>query len=246
MSLITMVGLAYGLLATPYVARTCEEVLDWCKQPQGVEERVLSALQIQRIDLDPAVFYVSKERIDNPHHSWPRNSTPIPECEYIRLTKPNRYAQPELVEMITSAAGEMFEKYKVNGNGPRLEVRDASRKRGGKLSPHVSHNRGIDVDVGMYWFDGEKYGNSKGLIRKWNPETLEVNWNFLKSLQQHYPVEYVFWSGKDVNRMHNYVKTHYGEEEWKKYGKVLEREDSHTNHFHIRIQNPNRVKGKQT
>ncbi len=240
MSLITIVGLAYGLITTPYAVRTCEELREFC-QPQNIEERVLSALHIQQINLDPAVFYLSKERIDNPHHSWPRNSTPIPECEYIRLTKPNHYAQPELVEMITSAAGEMFEKYEV-----RLEVRDASRKRGGKFHPHASHHDGRDVDIGIYWFDGERYHNSKKVIRNWNTETLEANWDFLKSLQKHYPVEYVFWSGKYIHRMRNYIESHYGEAEWQKYGKVLEGDVNHTEHFHVRIKKPNRPKGKQT
>src|SRR5690606_3369524 len=39
--------------------------------------------------------------------------------------------------------------------GMRLSVGDLSRRSGGRLRPHRSHRRGLDVDLGFYMRDAE-------------------------------------------------------------------------------------------
>jgi hypothetical protein len=40
--------------------------------------------------------------------------------------------------------------------GPRIGVGDISRKGGGKMAPHVSHDRGVDVDLRLVRSDGKE------------------------------------------------------------------------------------------
>lgn len=242
MSLFTALSLAYTLIVNPYAAPAAQDIGRAVSHPQQLEERVLAAFHIHR--MSPIVIYVSQSRIEKPDEVWPKNSIPIPDGTYINAISSNRYAQPELVEMLASAAREMYEKYGVQGIGPKLEVHDASRKYGGRLHPHASHRQGIDVDVGMYRCKDRKCDNATGAIREWNQETLEANWSFLKSLQYHYTVNSVFWNGRYIDRLQDYVLKEYGLEEWKQYGKVLKREYHHTRHFHLRINNPSILKMK--
>jgi len=239
MSLFTTLGLVYALLGSPQIARSVQETYN------QLEEKVFLAAGVRTIDFEPRFIYVCAGKQAGKEGNWPKNSTPIPSNTYISATRSNRYAQPEMVETLVSAAREVFERYQVEGIGPRLEVHDASRKRGGKLSPHLSHRQGIDVDVGMYRCQGEQCTNSTGRINNWNPETLEANWTFLRSIQDHYPIQYIFWNGKYIHKMREYVLSNYGEEEWRHYGKVFHRDASHTKHFHIRIKDPRKVKREQ-
>jgi len=240
MSIFTVLSLVYALSFNPQVEQIREGL-----SYNRLEEKVLTAMGVQVIDLELTVIYSSMGKIEHPQEKWPKNNTAIPNNTYVNAVRTNRYAQPELVDMLVSAAGEMFETYQIDGVGPRLQVNDASRKYGGRLSPHVSHRRGIDADIGMYRFEEGRYTNRIGPIKQWNQETLEANWNFLKSLQHNYSIQYVFWNGRYINKMKNYVLSHYGEAEWNEYGKVFHTEDHHTSHFHIRIVNPSIIKRKQ-
>jgi murein endopeptidase len=239
MSLFTALSLVYALLGIPQLERSVQQTYT------QLEEKVLFTAGIQRIDFEPIFIYVGQEGLEKKAENWPRNSTLIPSNQYINATRSNRYAWPELVDMLVGAAGEMFERYKVEGVGPRLQVNDASRRRGGKLYPHLSHRRGIDVDVGMYRCHQGHCENRAESIKEWNPETLKANWEFLKSVQDHYPIQYIFWNGRYINAMKGYVLSNYGEEEWEYYGKVFHSDRSHTKHFHIRIRDPREVKREQ-
>src|SRR5215217_988123 len=60
-------------------------------------------------------------------------------------TKRNRqYGTKSTVDSLTKIGEEW---YKRNPDGPRIGVGDISKHGGGKLPPHKSHTRGIDVDI---------------------------------------------------------------------------------------------------
>ena len=81
-------------------------------------------------------------------------------------------------------------------------------------------------------------------MKEWNPETLKANWDFIRSLQYHYTIQAIYWNGRYINRMQDYVLSIYGKEEWKQYGSKLKPWSGHTRHFHIRIDNPTILKMK--
>lgn len=73
-------------------------------------------------------------------------------------------------------------------DSPRLYVGHISRKRGGWLRPHKSHQSGRDVDLGLYTLDGSRW------YQKATPETLDAPrmWALLSAMHKASPLEYAF------------------------------------------------------
>lgn len=70
-----------------------------------------------------------------------------------------------------------------------LEVNDISSQRGGRLRPHVSHQNGLDMDVGFFFKNLREnyYGRTtltKGGLDPNFDRTLQ--WNFFKSIMKYY------------------------------------------------------------
>jgi penicillin-insensitive murein endopeptidase len=76
-----------------------------------------------------------------------RSSVPVPGGEHLRIkpsSEDETYGTYELVHAVTLAAERVGTAYP----GARLTVGDLSRRSGGRLRPHRSHRRGLDVDLG--------------------------------------------------------------------------------------------------
>lgn len=146
------------------------------------------------------------------------------------------YGTPELVNTLRFAADHIYSKY-----GVPLQVFDLGRERGGRLPPHRSHNRGLDADVGIYRYSDGIYGNNQGCLKHLDERTLQINWDFIKALQDEGDIQYIFSSWRYIRAMEKYVVAKSGIEEWEKYSSVLrgasKKIPNHPNHFHIRIQN---------
>ena len=71
---------------------------------------------------------------------------------------------------------------------PPLTVGDVSRKGGGILSPHMSHQIGLDVDIGPYWADGEVHP-----LGAMSPQRLDMDrtWALLEALVSDERVQYI-------------------------------------------------------
>jgi hypothetical protein len=71
---------------------------------------------------------------------------------------------------------------------PALTVGDVSRKGGGHLSPHMSHQNGLDVDIGPYWKDGEVHP-----LRSMHPGQMDMDrtWALLEALVADESVQYI-------------------------------------------------------
>jgi len=55
-----------------------------------------------------------------------------------------RYGRPEVIRGIQQVTLEWHERFP---NGPRLGIGNISLENGGPMPPHVSHQRGVDVDI---------------------------------------------------------------------------------------------------
>jgi penicillin-insensitive murein endopeptidase len=64
----------------------------------------------------------------------------------LRVVSPHRWGMPELVEMLKRSAKRVADKHP----GAVLTVADLSRKGGGEIDGHRSHESGRDADVGLY------------------------------------------------------------------------------------------------
>lgn len=158
--------------------------------------------------------------------------SPLQPQLYFVLRRPsNSYGKPELLQTLELSAEYMQHYY-----GTALLVSDLSSARGGRLRPHRSHRKGLDADVGMYWYKEGWYGNTYGKLKKGlDEQILAVNWDFIKVLQDAGDIEYIIWNRGYVKRMEKYVLSHHGKEEWKQYGKVLHSWPAHKDHFHVRV-----------
>lgn len=151
--------------------------------------------------------------------------------EYLQSHRPTRnYGRKELIERLNTVAESLYLQY-----GTTLQVYDLSRESGGYIPPHKSHRQGLDADIGIYRHKDGKFENSYGHLKTLDQKTLQINWDFIKTLQKDRDIDYIFWSQRYIWSMRKFVQERYGTEEWRTYGKVLHHEPGHADHFHVRI-----------
>jgi len=181
----------------------------------------------------PNLSYSSKA-IGAPNRGRLTNGLKLENQDYLSVQSRNKYGSAELVQLINFAGCQMAQDYETP-----LVVKDLSKKGGGKLSPHLSHQNGRDVDLGIYVHKDGTYGNRFAPLHgKMNPETLEANWQFIKTLQEDQKITYIFWDQSYINQTRRFVQEKYGPEEWAEFGKVLQHAHGHKDHFHVRIEQP--------
>lgn len=85
------------------------------------------------------------------------NGIQMPRSDHWVLIDPaNAWGTKETIDALTSAIDKVYEKYP---DSPPMQIGHISARRGGPLSPHVSHQAGRDVDVSYYlttpsrWFE---------------------------------------------------------------------------------------------
>ncbi|HEY3040101.1 MAG TPA: penicillin-insensitive murein endopeptidase [Pyrinomonadaceae bacterium] len=83
----------------------------------------------------------------NGRKRYPEVNTPMPLSGpgFIRQKDEGRsFGLPETISALTGIAAAW---HRLHPQGPRIGIRDISRQGGGKLSPHKSHQVGLDVDL---------------------------------------------------------------------------------------------------
>ncbi len=161
------------------------------------------------------------------------NGIPMNSDECLESKTKDNFASEEMANLLSDVSCHM--KYLT---GARLSIQDISGPRGGRLKPHKSHQNGQDVDVGHFRINKHGYENSTGYVTT-NQESLAVTWEFIRYIVNHpVAVEYIFWSPSNIHKLHNYVKSSWGEQEWEEYSTVFHPERRHKKHMHIRIKKP--------
>jgi murein endopeptidase len=129
---------------------------------------------------------------------------------------------------------------------PDVVVGDISRRGGGFLSPHRSHQNGLDVDIGYYL----KTRPHPRIFRNVTSRTLdrEKTWRLLKCFLETDQVEMIFMDHQVQRWMYDYVRTRPG---WRRRASelfqyprsrtrhrgLIRHSSGHRNHFHIRFKN---------
>lgn len=156
----------------------------------------------------------------------------------------------ETVRALKAAIADTRRKY------PRvhdLVVGDLSRKEGGFLAPHKSHQSGLDVDIGFY-FKGQPKAGPKSF-----PDALhvaldyEATWHFIMALvgpsEAASNIEYMFIGYPLQEKLYKYaqeVGVPASKLAWifqypngsRSMRGVIRHEPGHTNHIHIRFKCP--------
>lgn len=165
------------------------------------------------------------------------------EAPGFRILYPKRGAHFGTSDMLYSIVRiGKFSLQKVNGY--TISVGDISRKNGGKLGRHASHQRGIDADI-SYYFDNPKM--QKGFInvlassahkRSW---MAEKQWELFKSLVATNIVDRIFIDGKMKKELCE-IASRAGEiKSGSAWGvpfealRILRHAGGHANHFHLRL-----------
>ena len=192
------------------------------------------------------------QSIGNTNRGSQTNSVQLRGSTYIDQSRDNlrhAYGTQELVNLLELAACHMGNEY-----GSQLTVHDLSLVSGGEFNPpHVSHQSGLDADLGYYTYEHGNYGNSftdmcdldSNNARRClnfrskfnNSQALRANWEFIKILQDLYDLKFIFVNGAIYDLIKNYAtQNHPGE--WAQYGGVLSIAAHHHDHYHLRIRCP--------
>ena len=128
---------------------------------------------------------------------------------------------------------------------PKLVVGDISKKTGGFLPPHKSHQNGRDVDLGYYHVGKKELKGFRNVTR--DTMDMDLNWALLDQFLKQDALEYIFmdrsvqrwmveWglkngkSKKELRRLFQYPKG--------RGGTLIRHEPGHLNHIHVRFRCP--------
>lgn len=151
------------------------------------------------------------------------------------------YGTERTVRMLKAAVADVQARWP---DAPALVVGDLSRRSGGRMSPHKSHQSGRDADVSYYYKGNVELPN----LYQMKPYTLDVvkNWHLFKTLIDTGEVEYIFTTHELQKPMYEYARSiGYTKEELEpilQYPRpsseregIIRHVGGHDTHFHIRF-----------
>jgi hypothetical protein len=106
---------------------------------------------------------------------------------YTLVNPVNAWASPYLADLLVATAEEMA--ILLPDADPVL-IGDISRRGGGPLYGHLTHNLGIDADVGLYTTGGKQQITGFPLLGKTNLD-FEASWLLIKNLLDSGRVEFI-------------------------------------------------------
>ncbi|MBK7842652.1 MAG: penicillin-insensitive murein endopeptidase [Bdellovibrionales bacterium] len=153
------------------------------------------------------------------------------EFEIIDLRREQHYGSGLLVAIIKKVSLRFQEMY---GNRDVVRVNALSKKGGGKLGSHSSHQNGLDADI--VYIGESKWGtvlDKRGDVKK--DFDTEKNYQFFKMLVATGYVNRIFVDKKIKKRMCGWVKSQGLMDEAKDVLIALRSHDGHDDHFHLRL-----------
>ncbi len=166
------------------------------------------------------------------------NGMPMPEGSFWKvMDRDNSWGTREVVDSVRRAIESVITEYP---NSHPLYVGHISRKSGGWLRPHRSHQSGRDVDLGFYYSTGEAW------YEKATAETLdrERTWSLLQALITQGNVEYIFLHRDVQNLLLEHVRARADDEAWLEQlfqqaagndEALIRHRWGHDTHFHVRF-----------
>lgn len=128
--------------------------------------------------------------------------------------------------------------------GPRFAVGDLSVENGGKLPPHISHQSGRDVDIGLI----HKNGRQLTSFQRLKPKDLDParNWHIIEYFVKSGKTQYIFLEYELQKPLYEYAKSKgYTDKELrniiqypngkKSYHAVIRHSKGHVGHIHVRF-----------
>lgn len=178
--------------------------------------------------------------IGRPNRGRLLNGVLLTDSPGIRVVeRASSYGTEATVRSIQSAVATVLEAYP---DTRPLFVGDLSRRGGGYLRPHRSHQTGLDVDLGYYYLGDERWytrANRDNLDR-------ERTWALVKALVSQGNVEYIFMdrSIQELLAEHALERGEPADFVWslfqspKNRSTIVRHVRRHLTHFHVRFRDP--------
>ncbi len=159
----------------------------------------------------------------------------------IGVQRVNMYGTPETIRAVRTAA-KAYRNY-FSGRGTKyipLAIGNLSRRDGGALPPHLSHQSGRDVDIGIILLGN----NRPGHFANATPSSMDYlrTWVMLRSFLDTGAVQYIFIHRNLAAELERYVERIYAGDHRKRdrylryfRTSVIQGDDDHSSHVHIRF-----------
>lgn len=173
-----------------------------------------------------------------------RASVKLPgDSKHYLVKRPNlAYGTARTIKAIQAAISRYKQR---KPKGPRVHVGDISKKGGGPLKPHRSHQKGVDVDIGLV-HRGMLAGEKRFVAA--NPQTLDVarTWALIKAFADTKEVRAVFLDYGVQKTLYEYARRtgvssdtldelfQYPRGKGHAHG-LIRHWRGHRNHFHVRF-----------
>ena len=167
------------------------------------------------------------------------NAVPFPQGQHWTVVDPaNTYATQETVDYLVAALDKVGEQFP----GEIMRVNHISRRDGGWLRPHKSHQAGRDVDLGFYLMPDGAPSHGKG---KGGRMDLKLNWALVRAIIEETDVQMIILDRRLQKTLYEYALVEEGEDKaWLdglfRAGKasLFQHAPRHKDHFHVRFFNP--------
>lgn len=161
---------------------------------------------------------------------------------HYHIKRPHRsFGTRSTVQLLYKVLNAYRRKYK----GPTLVVGDLSKKGGGKISGHVSHQTGMDVDLGFV--HTKKAGKLKDFIRvRDNNLDVKRTWGLVHEFLKTNQIRYMFIDYDVQKELYEYARKHgvsknklsqwfqYPRSKRRAYG-IVRHWKNHDDHIHVRF-----------
>lgn len=191
---------------------------------------------------DPVAAAAVSLSIGSPDAGLLVNPVAMPEGPFWTIRNPvETYGTQETIDYLRIAIESVQRQFP---DSPRLVVGDISRRDGGRLNRHKSHQSGRDVDLGLFHAAGELDD-----FRAATPRTLDVprTWALVKTLVTETDVERIFLDRTLIRALLAHAREKGEDPDWldelvgrHRNGQdaILQHERRHQNHLHVRFWNP--------
>ncbi len=185
--------------------------------------------------------------VGNVSHGWLVDGIPYPtdDPRFVVRTPHRAYCAQVTIDGMMDAVDQVEALYP---GSHALAVGDCSRKGGGYLEPHMSHQTGLDLDLGPYWLDEEPHK----FMPPMHPHLMDVprTWALLEALVNDERVQYIILDYRLQAAFYDYaselpwVDDEYLEEVFQyprgtAYWKgTIRHWQGHYGHFHVRFYCP--------
>lgn len=158
-----------------------------------------------------------------------------------RVAPSHTWGTRETVDYITRAIAKVHEQYP---DSPRLHIGHISGREGGHLSPHRSHQAGLDVDLGFYYRPDSHRWYVRG-----TKDTLDLprTWALVRAFVTETDVRFILIDHSIQHLLREYARSIGEDEEWlhdlfggrgAKRPPIIRHAKGHATHLHVRFYNP--------